>query len=141
VRVLVVGGWKQLLGTNPFSFFFTIYAGEGWTFFTEDECGSDSHSTGRGRGRGRVGGRSQGSALSGGSNPSRTTSSGRSAGEVGVLPVGVGVVKVVCLLQQRDLQGTQKRSMEQFQELVNLDQLPLGRQQNGRGKLPQVMKS
>jgi hypothetical protein len=61
--------------------------------------------------------------------------------EVGALPVGVGVVKVVCLFQQRDLQGTQKRSMEQFQELVNLDQLPLGRQQNGLGKLPQVMKS
>jgi hypothetical protein len=28
------------------------------TFFTEDDCGSDSHSTGRGRGWGRVGGRS-----------------------------------------------------------------------------------
>jgi hypothetical protein len=38
--------------------------------------------------------------------------------EVGALPVGVGVVKVVCLLQQRDLQGTQKGSMDQFQELV-----------------------
>jgi hypothetical protein len=61
--------------------------------------------------------------------------------EVGALPVDVGVVKVVCLLQQRDLQGTQKGSMDQFQELVNLDQLPLGRQQNGLGKLPQVMKS
>jgi hypothetical protein len=52
--------------------------------------------------------------------------------------VGVGVVKVVCLLQQRDLQGTQKGSMDQFQELVNLDQLPLGRQRNGLGKLPHV---
>jgi hypothetical protein len=60
--------------------------------------------------------------------------------EVGALPVGVGVVKVVCL-QQRDLQGTQKKSMEQFQELVNLDQLPLGRQQNGLGILSQGMKS
>jgi hypothetical protein len=50
------------------------------TFFTEDECGSDSHNTGRGRGRGRVGGRSQGSALSGGSNPGGATSGGRSAG-------------------------------------------------------------
>jgi hypothetical protein len=50
------------------------------TFFTEDECGSDSHSTGRGRGRGKVGGRSQGSTLSGGSNLGRTTSGGRSAG-------------------------------------------------------------
>jgi hypothetical protein len=28
------------------------------TFFTEDDCGSDSHSMGRGRGQGRVGGRS-----------------------------------------------------------------------------------
>jgi hypothetical protein len=61
--------------------------------------------------------------------------------EVGALLVDVGVVKVVRLLQQSDLQGTQKGSMEQFQELVNLDQLPLGRQQNGLGKLPQVMKS
>jgi hypothetical protein len=50
------------------------------TFFTEDECGSDSHSRGRGRGWGRVGGRSQGSALSRGSNPSGTSSGGRSAG-------------------------------------------------------------
>jgi hypothetical protein len=52
------------------------------TFFTEDDCGSDSHSTGRGRGRGRVrvGGRSQGSALSGGSNPCGATSGGRSVG-------------------------------------------------------------
>jgi hypothetical protein len=50
------------------------------TFFTEDECGNDSHSTGRGRGRGRVGGRSQGSTLSGGSNPGGASSSGRSAG-------------------------------------------------------------
>jgi hypothetical protein len=50
------------------------------TFFTEDDCGSDSHSTGRGRGRGRVGGRSQGSASSGGSNPSGATSGGCSAG-------------------------------------------------------------
>jgi hypothetical protein len=50
------------------------------TFFTEDDCGSDSHSTGRGRGRGRVGGRSQGSALSGASNPGGATSGGRSAG-------------------------------------------------------------
>jgi hypothetical protein len=61
--------------------------------------------------------------------------------EVGALRVGVDVVKVVCFLQQRDLQGTQKGSMEQFQELVNLDQLPLGRHQNGQGKLPQIMKS
>jgi hypothetical protein len=61
--------------------------------------------------------------------------------EVGVLPVGVGVVKVVCLLQQRNLHATQKGSMDQFQELVNLDQLPLGRQQNSLGKLPQVIKS
>jgi hypothetical protein len=30
-RVLVVGGWKQLLGANPFSFFSSIYAGEGWS--------------------------------------------------------------------------------------------------------------
>jgi hypothetical protein len=50
------------------------------TFFTNDDCGSDSHSTGRRRGRGRVGGRSQGSALSGGSNPGGATSGGRSAG-------------------------------------------------------------
>jgi hypothetical protein len=50
------------------------------TFFTKDECGSDSHSTRRGRGRGRVGGRSQGSALSGGLNPGGATSGGRSAG-------------------------------------------------------------
>jgi hypothetical protein len=52
------------------------------TFFTEDDCGSNSHSTGRGRGRGRVrvGGRSQGSALSRGSNPGGATSGGRSAG-------------------------------------------------------------
>jgi hypothetical protein len=50
------------------------------TFFTEDECGSDSHSTRRGRGRGRIGGRLQGSALSRGSNPSGTTSGGCSAG-------------------------------------------------------------
>jgi hypothetical protein len=49
------------------------------TFFTEDDCGSDSHNMGRKRGQGRVGGRSQGSALSGGSNPSGTTSGGRSA--------------------------------------------------------------
>jgi hypothetical protein len=61
--------------------------------------------------------------------------------EVGALPMGVDAVKVVCLLQQKDLQGTQKGSMDQFQELVNLDQLPLGRQRNGLGKLPQVMKS
>jgi hypothetical protein len=50
------------------------------TFFTEDECGSDSHSTGRGRGRGMIGGRSQGSALSGDSNPGEATSSGCSVG-------------------------------------------------------------
>jgi hypothetical protein len=61
--------------------------------------------------------------------------------EVGALRVGVDVVKVVCFLQQRDLQGTQKGSMEQFQELVNLDQLPLGRPQNGQGKLPPFRKS
>jgi hypothetical protein len=46
------------------------------TFFTEDECGSDSHSMGRGRGRSRVGGRSQGSALSRGSNPGGASSGG-----------------------------------------------------------------
>jgi hypothetical protein len=34
--------------------------------------------------------------------------------EVGALPVGVGVVKVVCLLQQRDLQGTQKEAWSNF---------------------------
>jgi hypothetical protein len=50
------------------------------TFFTKDDCGSDSHSTRRGRGQGRIGGRSQGSALSGSSNPGGTTSGGRSAG-------------------------------------------------------------
>jgi hypothetical protein len=50
------------------------------TFFIEDECGSDSHSTGSGRGRGKIGGRSQGSALNGGSNPGRASSGGRSAG-------------------------------------------------------------
>jgi hypothetical protein len=52
------------------------------TLFTEDDCGSDSHSTRRGRRRGRVrvGGRSQGSALSGGSNPGGATSGGHSAG-------------------------------------------------------------
>jgi hypothetical protein len=50
------------------------------TFFTEDDCGSDSHSTGRGRGWGRVGGRSQGSTLSGGSNLGRATSGRRSVG-------------------------------------------------------------
>jgi hypothetical protein len=50
------------------------------TFFTVDECGSDSHSTGRGRGRGRVGGRSQGLAWSRDSNPGRATSGGRSTG-------------------------------------------------------------
>jgi hypothetical protein len=68
------------------------------TFLTEDDCGSDSHSTGRGRGRGRVGGRSQGSALSGGSNPGgatsgrrstgggRSTTNGRGCGQGGMLP-------------------------------------------------------
>jgi hypothetical protein len=61
--------------------------------------------------------------------------------EVGAQPVDVDVVKVVCLLQQRDLQGTQKGSMEQFQELVKLDQQLLGCQQNSLGKLPQVMKN
>jgi hypothetical protein len=52
------------------------------TFFTEDDCGSNSHSTGRERGRGRVRveGRSQGSALSGGSNPGGVTSGGHSTG-------------------------------------------------------------
>jgi hypothetical protein len=54
------------------------------TFFTKDDYGSDSHSTGRRRGRGRgrvrVGGRSHGSALSGGSNPGGATSGGRNAG-------------------------------------------------------------
>jgi hypothetical protein len=50
------------------------------TFFIKDDCGSDSHSTGRGRGRGRVGGRSQGSTLSGGSNPGGATSGGCNAG-------------------------------------------------------------
>jgi hypothetical protein len=29
--ILVVRGWKQLLGANPFKFFSTIYAGEGWS--------------------------------------------------------------------------------------------------------------
>jgi hypothetical protein len=48
------------------------------TFFTKDECSSDSHSTGSGRSRGRVGGRSQGSTLSGGSNPGGASSGGRS---------------------------------------------------------------
>jgi hypothetical protein len=68
------------------------------TFFTEDDCGSDSHNTGRRRGRGRVGGRSQGSALSRGSNPSgatsgrhsagggRSTTSGHGCGQGGMLP-------------------------------------------------------
>jgi hypothetical protein len=68
------------------------------TFFTEDDCGSNSHSTRRGRGRDRIGGRSQGSALSGGSNPSgatsgrhsagggRSTTSGRGCGQGGMLP-------------------------------------------------------
>jgi hypothetical protein len=50
------------------------------TFFTEDDCGSNSHSTGSGRDWDRVGRRSQGSALSGGSNPSRGTSGGHSVG-------------------------------------------------------------
>jgi hypothetical protein len=49
------------------------------TFFTEDECGSDSHSTGRERGRSKIGGRSQGSSLNGGSNPGGASSGGRSA--------------------------------------------------------------
>jgi hypothetical protein len=114
---LVVGGWKQLFGYKPFQFFFLNLHRRRMelnTFFTEDDCGSDSHSTGRRRGRGRV----------------------AAQVEVGAVPVGVGVVKVVCLLQQRDLQGSQKGSMDQFQELVNLDQLPLGRQRNGLGKLP-----
>jgi NAD(P)H-hydrate repair Nnr-like enzyme with NAD(P)H-hydrate dehydratase domain len=31
MRVLVVGGWKQLLGANSFSFFSSIYVGEGWS--------------------------------------------------------------------------------------------------------------
>jgi hypothetical protein len=116
------------------------------TFFTEDDCGSDSHNTGRGRGRGRVrvGGRSQGSALSGGSNSGGATSGGRSAGGGRSTTSGRGCGQggmPLPRLQQRDLQGTQKESMDQFQELVNLDQLPLGRQRNGLGKLPQVMKS
>jgi hypothetical protein len=50
------------------------------TFFTEDECGSDSHNKGRGRGRGRIGRRSQGSALSGGSNPGGASFGGHSTG-------------------------------------------------------------
>jgi hypothetical protein len=49
------------------------------TFFTEDECGSDSHNTERGRGQGRIGRRSQGSALSRGLNPGGASSGGRSA--------------------------------------------------------------
>lgn len=51
-------------------------------FCTDDDCGSDSHSAGRGRGRGggRVGGRSHGSGLSGGSNPGGAASGGRSTG-------------------------------------------------------------
>jgi hypothetical protein len=60
------------------------------TFFTEDDSGSDSHSTGRGRGRGRVGGKSQGSALSGDSNPGGATSGGRSAGGGRSTPSGRG---------------------------------------------------
>lgn len=51
--------------------------------------------------------------------------------------VGVGLVKVICLLQQRDLQGARKGTTKKFQEQVNLDQLPLGRQQNGLGELLQ----
>jgi hypothetical protein len=96
---------------------------------------------GKRKGPGRVGGRSQGSTLSGGSIQVERALVGAAQVEVGALPMGMGMVKVVCLLQQRNLQGTQKRSMEQFQELVNLDQLPLGRQQNGLGILSQGMKS
>lgn len=63
------------------------------SFFTYDDCGSDGRSGGRGRGRGggggggrgRVGEMSQGSALSGGSNPGLggTTFVGRSVGSSG----------------------------------------------------------
>jgi hypothetical protein len=66
------GGLEATVGCKPFQFFFHNLRKrrmELHTFFTEDDCGNDNHSTGRGRGRDRVGGRSQGSALSGGSNP------------------------------------------------------------------------
>jgi hypothetical protein len=80
-----LGGWglKATVGCKPFQFFFYNLRRrriELNTFFTEDDCGSDNHSTGRKRGRGRVGGRSQGSVLSWGSNLGGATSGGHSVG-------------------------------------------------------------
>jgi hypothetical protein len=78
------GGLEATVGYKPFQVFFHNLRKRRMeelnTFFTEDECGNDSHSTGRRRGRGRVGGRSQGSTLSRGSNLGGATSGGRSAG-------------------------------------------------------------
>jgi hypothetical protein len=79
------------------------------TFFTEDECGSDSHSTGRGRGRGRVGGRSQGSTLSRGSNPGGATSGGRSAGGGRSTTSGRGCGQGGMLLSTEGSSGHPKR--------------------------------
>jgi hypothetical protein len=76
-------GLEATVGCKFFQFFFlNLYRRrmELNTFFTEDDCGSDSHNTGRGRGRGRIGVRSQGSTLSGGSNPGGATSGGHSVG-------------------------------------------------------------
>jgi hypothetical protein len=76
------GGLEATVGCKSFQFFFHNLRRrmEVNTFFTEDECGNDSHSTGRGRGRGRIGGRSHGSALSGDSNLGGANSGGRSVG-------------------------------------------------------------
>jgi hypothetical protein len=54
-------GLETTVGCKPFQFFFLNLCKRRMelnTFFTEDDCGSDSHSTGRGRGQGRVGRRS-----------------------------------------------------------------------------------
>jgi hypothetical protein len=76
-------GLEATVGCKPFQFFFHNLHRRRMklnTFFTEDDCGSDSHSTRRRRGRGRVGGRSKGLALSRGSNPGGVTFGGRSVG-------------------------------------------------------------
>jgi hypothetical protein len=56
-------GLEATVACKPFQFFFLNLRRRRMelnTFFTEDDCGNDSHSTERGRGRGwvRVGGRS-----------------------------------------------------------------------------------
>jgi hypothetical protein len=55
------GGLEATVGCKPFQFIFHHLCRRKMelnTFFTEDDCGSNSHSTGRGRDRGRVGRRS-----------------------------------------------------------------------------------